>query len=364
MNRGRTLEIDGMRGWASFSVLLYHAFHEMLMNLLPWLNNAWLAPLIDGRLAVCVFFVLSGDALSSTFFSRGASDPRSIDTLVVRRYARLTIPILMSCAIVFAVRISHADYHLAANAIVDRPEWLGEFIPFDFSLLGLFKYSLIGVYASHTKLNSYNPFLWTMSVEMVGSMLVFIMCYLWPRIRNAKAVLVFLAVVLFALGTFFSLFFVGMLFGLLRHESFYVKFIDNRKWQFLCPAVLSALALLPVATSGQHVPLQFDLGIAAALVFLFYSHRGLRSMMRSRLSRWIGDISFPIYLVQFAVIISLESWLLVIWNSRHGSSGGLVMIGACTVLVTVLVAWLFRQLERLSLRRVDVLLLRILQGPP
>src|SRR5436190_12566173 len=95
----RALEIDGIRGWASLSVLVYHAFHEMFSRLLPWLNNAWFAPVFDGRLAVCVFFVLSGDALTAAFWARGGTDPRPIDRLLVRRYTRLTIPILMSCTL-------------------------------------------------------------------------------------------------------------------------------------------------------------------------------------------------------------------------------------------------------------------------
>jgi peptidoglycan/LPS O-acetylase OafA/YrhL len=357
----RALEIDGIRGWASFSVLLYHTFHEMFTRLLPWINSVWLAPVFEGRLAVCVFFVLSGDALTSNFFSRGGLHPTPIDRLAVRRYTRLTIPILMSCALVFILRMVHADWHNQASDIVDRPDWLGELIAFDFSAVGLLRYSLLGVYTGHSKANSYNPFLWTMAIEMIGSMLVFLTCYLWPRLRRGKVVLAAMASVLFALNSFYCLFFAGMLLGLLRTESFYARWAEKRSWQMVWLAAFVALVLLLVATNGHPLPLFFDLGMAIALVFVLYTQRGLRGFLRGRLSTWVGDISFPVYLVQFAVIISFESWLVAVWSAHRAGTGWLPLIGAAAVVVTLVAAWIFRQAERSILSYVDGIVLRVLR---
>ena len=86
---------------------------------------------------------------------------------------------------------------------------------------------------------------------------------------------------------------------------------------------------------------------------------------RGRLSTWVGDVSFPIYLVQFAVIISLESWLITVWAAHHAVAGWLPLIGLSAVVVTVLVAWIFRQAERGILSHVDAIVLRVLRrnGP-
>jgi peptidoglycan/LPS O-acetylase OafA/YrhL len=357
----RALEIDGIRGWASFSVLLYHTFHEMFTRLLPWINSAWLAPFFDGRLAVCVFFVLSGDALSTTFLARGGSNATSVDRLVIRRYTRLTIPIVMSCSLVFMVRLLHADWHNQASAIVDRPDWLGELIAFDFSAIGLLRYSLLGVYTSHTKASSYNPFLWTMSIEMIGSMLVFLTCYLWPRLRYQKALLGLLALVLFGLNSFLCLFFAGMFLGLLRTEAFFTERASSGPWQATSLGGFLLLVLFLVASNGHPLPLFCDLGVAVAFVFVLYSQQGLRGFLRGRLSTWVGDVSFPIYLVQFAVIISLESWLVTVWNARQAGTAWLPLIGLTAVAATLLVAWIFRQAERVLLAYADGLVLRALR---
>ena len=356
----RALEIDGIRGWASFSVLLYHTFHEMLTRLVPWINSAWLAPFFEGRLAVCVFFVLSGDALSTTFLAKGATNVGTIDRLVVRRYTRLTLPILMSCALVFLLRAAHADWHAAASVIVDRPDWLGELIGFDFTVVGLLRYALLGVYTSHAKATSYNPFLWTMSIEMIGSMLVFLTCYLWPRLRNAKLTVLVIAGMLFCLNSWFCLFFVGMFLGRLRVDSFYVGTMSEGRRQTGTMLGFIALALLLVVTNGHPLPLFFDFAVAIAIVFVLYSQHSLRTFLRGRLSTWVGDVSFPIYLVQFAVIISLESWLITLWSAQGASPGGLPLVALAAVMATLLAAAAFRVLERRLLGYADAAVLRVL----
>jgi len=358
----RALEIDGIRGWASVTVLLYHTFHEMLTRLVPWINSAWLAPCFEGRLAVCVFFVLSGDALSTTFLARGAVSPTSIDRLVVRRYTRLTIPILMSCALVFILRMVHADWHTEASAIIGRADWLGELIAFDFSVVGLLRYALLGVYTAHSKATSYNPFLWTMSIEMIGSMLVFLTCYLWPRLRSAKYAVGAVAALLFLLNSWFCLFFAGMLLGRLRVEGFYAGILRSGRRQAATFLGFIALVFLLVATDGHPLPLFFDLGVAVCIVFVLYSQHQLRSFLRGRLSTWLGDISFPIYLLQFAVIISLESWLVTVWSSRGAGPEWLPVIALTAVVVTLLAACIFRMAERVLLGYADAVVLRVVRG--
>jgi peptidoglycan/LPS O-acetylase OafA/YrhL len=360
-SQARAHEIDGIRGWASFSVLLYHVFNQMFTALVPWINSPWLAPFLQGRLAVCVFFVLSGDALTTVFFARGGSDPSSIDRLVVRRYTRLTIPIFMSCALPFILRLAHADLHDEASVVLNRTNWLGKVIEFPFSIVGFLRYSLLGVYTGHSNAVSYNPFLWTMSLEMIGSMLVFLTCYLWPRLRHRKAVLAGVALALFALNSFLCLFLVGMLFGLLRSESFFARVSGGKLRQLAWLAAFLALALVLVATYGIQLPLFFDLAMAIAIVFVLYSQRRLRNFLRGRLSRWVGDLSFPIYLVQFAMIISFESWLAIVWNAHGGGTGWLPLIGVATVCATLLAAWLFRQAEKTALGYADSLILRVLR---
>ena len=87
---------------------------------------------------------------------------------------------------------------------------------------------------------------------------------------------------------------------------------------------------------------------------------GLRNFLRGRLSTFVGDLSFPVYLVQFAVIISFESWLVTVWSEHRAATAWLPLIGVSAVLVTLLVAWIFRLAEKSLLHRLDGVVLRVL----
>src|SRR5262245_41931407 len=63
----RVHEIDGVRGWAALSVLFFHLFWELFGGVVPAFRSSILRFWLDGPLAVYIFFVLSGDALSWPF---------------------------------------------------------------------------------------------------------------------------------------------------------------------------------------------------------------------------------------------------------------------------------------------------------
>lgn len=358
----RIHELDGIRGWAALIVLLFHTFGEMLKFAVPSMHSVWLAPIFSGDIAVAVFFVLSGDALSNGYFARGA---KAIDRLLVRRYFRLTIPIFLSCLITYLIIITGHDYHLEASVILRRPEWLGHFLQFNESLIGFLLYSLLGVYTSHSPELSYNPFLWTMSIEIVGSMLVFLLCYLWQRLKKPQWVCFGLVVWLTAIGSFFALFFAGMLLGYFRQQGSFEKLLCKRGHQYLALATVVGLIGISIVTAGMHKPAALRplmLLVAMLLVFCFYTQKHLKSFFSNEFSRFLGEISFPLYLVHFQILISLMSWLIIQDYSIKGTIDQTAMLCfACiAVVVSIIVAWCFGLIERYILKRLDSLVLPLL----
>lgn len=361
----RAVEIDGIRGWASLIVLFYHAFLEMLRVAVPAVGHPLLAPLFSANLAVSVFFVLSGDALSLSFFQSGR--PGAIDRLVVRRYFRLTIPILMSCFVTYVLMKAGLDYHVRAAELLHRQDWLGNFLQFSPSFYEFLKYSLLKVYTTHTPEMAYNPFLWTMSIEMIGSMLVFLLCYLWPRLRSGERVCVFLAIALVMLGSNFALFFAGVLFSYLRRGGVLDRLLADRQHQFIALAAVAACVGIYIIDAGwtqSIVPLHRVLIplLSMALVFCAYTHRGLKAFFSNRFARLLGVISFPLYLLQFQVLISLDSGLVVHDYAAKGrlDPGALLGFAVATIGVTIAAAGCFAVLERAALRAVDRRVLRLL----
>ena len=362
----RAVEIDGIRGWASLIVLLFHAFREMLKGIVPEVDNPLLAPLFAADLAVSIFFVLSGDALSLSFFHSGQLG--AVDRLVVRRYFRLTVPILMSCLVTYFIMTAGLDYHLEAEQILGNQSWLGRFLHFSPSLYECLKYSLMKVYVAHTTDLSYNPFLWTMSIEMTGSMLVFLTCYLWSRLKSGEQVCIYLVIGLTALGSSFSLFFAGLLFSHWRRRGVFEGLLASRRHQYialLAAASCIAVYVLAGGLNSTHEVLRRLLipTLSIALVFCAYTQRGLKAFFSCGASRFLGVISFPVYLLQFQVLISLMSWLVVRDYSanRELGHGALLGFAAITVAVTIAAAWVFSKVERLALKAIDGHVLRILK---
>jgi peptidoglycan/LPS O-acetylase OafA/YrhL len=360
----RLAEIDGIRGWAAVCVLLYHLTWEMFGEVAPSIRNPLTHIFLDGPLAVYVFFVLSGDALSSGFVSTRAYS--SLAKGVLKRYFRLTGPIFFSCAIVYALMKLGLTYNTAAARVVGREDWLGVFISFNPDLLELIRYGLIEVYTNHTAQASYNPILWPMSVEMIGSLVVFSFCAVLPHLRRPLAVALSCAVSLWILGSWYSLFFFGLSFSLLRPHGFFDQMRANRRVQILslvglvCIGVADGFALSGPATVGdaKYVkPPELSILMATALVFLIYCNAKLISLMRTGFSRYLGKISFPLYLTHFAVILSLTSYEIVEAGNHLSLSNGLFIV-TTSIAAALLLADICARLEGKYLGWIDGLLLR------
>jgi peptidoglycan/LPS O-acetylase OafA/YrhL len=259
------------------------------------------------------------------------------------------------------------DYHSEAAQILGRQNWLGAFLHFSPSLYECLKYSLLKVYVAPTGDLSYNPFLWTMSVEMAGSMLVFLVCYLWPRLKSGEQVCIYLIIGLTAIGSFFALFFAGVLYSHWRQRGVFERLLANRRHQYIALFVVAfCIALYVLAgdpeSSDKVLHRLMIPTLSMALVFCAYTQRQLKTFFSNTLSRFLGVISFPVYLIQFQVLISLMSWLVVRDYSAHGQLDRVALLGFAVITVagTIAAAWGFSRIERFALKTIDRRVLRIL----
>jgi peptidoglycan/LPS O-acetylase OafA/YrhL len=361
--------LDGIRGWASLMVLLFHVLPETNRALLPELDTSLVTMICDGPLAVYVFFILSGEALSAGYLRTG--DLGIVRTLASRRYFRLTVPILLASALVWLAMVSGLDAHRAAAPLL-RSRWLAAFLDFAPSLGGLLSYALRDVYFDPPAALHYVPLLWTMHIELLGSCLVFGLLALlhgWgPRQRlTAYAVTLLLAAVFVPLLTGFV---IGMLLGEARQHG-HLESLRRSRWRW--PTLLLALLLLfgisaIRGAAHYHVAIRYVLRAyldhapdtpnpllvyanALGLFLLVALLPPLERFLGGRLSRFLGEISFPLYLVQFAVLITLTSWLVVRFvDPAHPARVTLYAIAAAFATASLLLAYGFAQVERRALR--------------
>lgn len=349
----RQIEIDGIRGWAALVVLLFHLVWEVFGVIRPSYRSPLIHSALDGTLAVYVFFILSGDALSLTFTDPSRSGLN--ERVVVKRYFRLVGPILFSSLTVYALMKLGLTFNHKASPIAQRADWFGLFLPFKPSLGDVFRYSLMGVFTDPTFQKSYNPFLWPMGIELVGSLIVFSVGMVYRRLVSPLTVCLSASVYLMILGSVFSLFFVGISLGILRAKGTFIDLQELPFGRLLCAFSLVGLVGFNVFTNPYVTP--NDAGRyaeAAVLVFVLYASSDCVGFMRSNASQFLGRISFPLYFMQFPVIASWTSWCLVHSQAHpHSAWKSAPLVIVTSVIITVFVAYGAELLEARYLRALD-----------
>ena len=201
---------------------------------------------------------------------------------------------------------------------------------------------------NHVAHTSYNPFLWTMSYEMLGSIMVLLWLYMENEIRHPKAIMVVCIAALLIAGSPLACFFIGLLYGQLRAQGIFAR-LQEASWA----QKASWIGLLGCAAFTPFIErsiLSYTLS-AAIVLLLIYANRSLSAFLaHNSLSRFLGKISFPLYLVHFSVIASLSSWLIVVAD-RQGALTSSVAWGIilATVAASILAAILFEPVERLTM---------------
>ena len=274
-------------------MLLHHLFVDGLPANSFMADRALWAKVffLNGTLAVSVFFVISGFSLSIRYLETG--DGGALGRIAAGRYLRLALPIFAICAVTYVLLVLGLIPPAA-----QRPSPLDQFLSFSPAIDGLLSFALLKVFVAYSGAESYDPPLWTMTYEFFGSFMVFaLIAYLRPsRLRTLLLAVLFL--LLTALQTYFALFVAGILiadlFPLIGAST-----AANRAGAILCGAGLVLIVLPHIWFAAVYV------GGATCLTAGAVFCAPLRRFFENRVSGFLGWISFPLYLVQAAVIYTL-----------------------------------------------------------
>lgn len=359
----RARELDGLRGWAALMVVLYHLIVESLGTLFPSFKTAPFRVVMDGDLAVSIFFVVSGGALAMPYLRSGRF--QDLVPNFLHRYFRLTVPILMSCVLVWMLMKLHLVQHVKAASLLHREDWLGAWLQFDPHVIRMMKFALLDVYGSVDGRLSYNPFLWTMSYEMFGSLVVFCLCACHFYIRNPLRVYGAFALCLVLVGNYIGLFVVGFCLALMRarRDAAHQETMDFAGGgAALVVLVVSAAGALIASGQARHVLTMIE---AIAICQVAYRVDPVRRVLSSSVSAWLGRISFAMYWVQFALLVSLYSAGVVYLGERGQLTAGAGLALALLVTLACLLASVIGTfMEERLLRGIKSRLSRLLVNEP
>lgn len=306
--------LDGLRGCAACVVLFSHLAIAL---------NSPLLGIFNGNAAVCVFFVLSGYVLTDLSQRSELTFPAQ----ALRRYVRLVGPMLLTSTFAWALLALGLFQNQQAAAALNN-WWLGSWYKFDGSFPGMLAETFYGVFISGQSI--YNCNLWTMRPELIGSLYLFVI--------NATAsarglrVLCYVALTLFYMADYMPLFPVGALLYEFHPElaRWAQRLRDNVPALALIafPLVFAiglGLCLVQGSAGGvlaKLLALISDLMardadrywhmLGATIVVAATLHWPFaQTILGSRAGRFLGKISFVLYLIQVPIICSLTSWLFL-----------------------------------------------------
>lgn len=217
----RFMELEGLRVVAASVVVIFHALLIFYPAFFYGVGSSWasvknsnfetilyqnpFAGVLSGTFAVGIFFVLSSFVLSIGFFQ--TSDSSIIRKLASKRYLRLMLPALASVLIAFiAMRLGSVGLMREVGAIT-HSDWLGSLWTFPANIFDAFNQGVATIFTTG-KVN-YNPVLWSIHYEFLGSMIIFgsMLMFATSKYRwIAYAILIF-----WFINTWFFSFILGMI---------------------------------------------------------------------------------------------------------------------------------------------------------
>lgn len=376
---GKDISADGLRGIAAGSVVLHHfllAFFPLgFVSLYPWvagegaksgvtervISHPLLIALWNGQLPVCIFFVLSGYVLTKRYFATG--DGENIRSQAARRYIRLGVPVFASVMLAYVVSQSGAYGTQDATAIT-HSQWLVQNATHHVRLIAALK---IGVYAAmlqnHIELNRV---LWTMRVELIGSMLIFAYCLLAGRRHVIASATYAVLVVSFAPRDwpYYIAFLIGAHIGRASAPSSRVLLYAIGLAGYLIastPLTSDVWLWLPAA-----IPRLAVASVLGGALIVYAIRFGIGSwLLRSRPVQFLGRISYPLYLIHLTVLLSVGCWVFAAAIHAGQSRCVSASLALLTFLaVTLPLSWLFeRYVDASAVRFAKWVMNRRLRSP-
>ena len=378
-NATRVGWLDGLRGLAAMQVVLMHyvfAFlpavgsgYPLKISDLGWhgLVSIPFGFLFDGAFAVYLFFIMSGAALTYSFSAR----PLAIIPAILRRLIRLGLPMGGAVLLAATLFILLPEAHVTAARVTGSP-WLEGIGPREISVatiahqiafeglfLGFDASSLLPVwmrpFVSLSQANgAFDTPLWTLHIEFWGSVLVLLLVGVRASASHTAYRVVCLVLACALLLSPLSLFIVGHLAA--RHLG-----RSNGQTSY---AVLGAFSLglgillcgvqtiAPVSMLWRLLPppslgLQGDAAslqkmIGAVLVFGGLALLPVLQRQTNRPPfRWLGKISFSLYLTHLPLQATGVAAGLVLLNGLPWDGGDIALTCAAGILLSLAIAVAF-----------------------
>lgn len=330
----RITYLDGLRGLAALVVLISHylctfypAFiwervtdvHTSDAFELLAAHSAWKI-LYNGSFAVSVFFAISGYVLSYTFFAKGNKE--MIVSSAFRRCFRLGIPVLASALLSYLLMKLNWYAPAFKTSSVSYSAWLAENWNFDPDFFLSINDPLYWLRNNIT--TRYNNVLWTITTEIKGSYLVYVILLLAGKSKWRW--LLYAAVGCFTFNTYYTLFISGMILCDLQ---------QTRLKQLPVAASILLLCVAVYLGSGIHLSyvnnwLNTEFIAAFLLLFVCTTTPLIQQLLSLKAIRFSGEISFALYLFH---LLWIGTFVCLLFNTFYFDAGFSYHVSALSAII-------------------------------
>ncbi len=383
-NPGKVFYLEGIRGVAAFCVFLHHfclAFYPAYFDGNP--QRAHFASLevsyyrgifcfiTNGKFWVAIFFILSGFVLSRKYFN-----DNSITTLVSaaqRRFLRLFIPVGFTVILAFTLMKMGLFHHIEVSKLTKNDWWLPSLWTIDTNFGTLLQHLAYNVmFFADGRGGAYDTTLWTMPIELFGSLLVFAALALTQSTVRRVFALVLLLYFFLVTGyysgpLYFQYYYCAFILGIL------LNYVERRPKSFgggipLLPLVLVALGLLlgtfpetgfSVGTiwektvsneASKQFPVPHIIG-SFLVIWGFVISPGMQKLFSKKIFVFLGFISFSLYLLHPLIIGTFSSSLFLnLSQSMTYNSAGFMVLLLSTAVVLALSWAMAKYVDSFGLR--------------
>ena len=362
--------LDGLRGVAAIIVLLYHHFEEFGPGITSF----------HGYLAVDFFFILSGFVVGYAYDDRWKStnnpNGMTLADFFKRRLIRLH-PMLL-----FGMFFGLLMFYFGAGSnlpTIMQSHWPTILVSFVFAILLIPVPKMFDV-RGWGEVNSFNGNSWTLGYEYLANILYALF------IRHLSKTMLTFLVIFFAMLTigmglgfdFFGImntrpdyqpigtfiggwdmnpdqlllgwtrllypFFAGLLLSRIMANSKSSQDSDsllNRHGFLIASVCLSVILLIPYIGS-QDQPLyngvyEIICILIAFPVIVYMGAKGTVSGKSHSFCKWLGDISYPLYITHSPIIFTLcIGWKA---NNPEATPDQIVFVCCCSIILSLMVAW-------------------------
>lgn len=355
--------LDGLRGVAALLVVWYHVFEGY-----AFAGGTLIESINHGYLAVDFFFILSGFVIGYAYDDRWGKS-LTVKNFFKRRLIRLHPMVVMGAVlgvITFCIqgREQWDGTHVATSMVM----WALLFAMFFIPAYPGAGYEVRG----NGEMFPLNGPSWSLFFEYIGNILY----ALFIRRLSTKALTVFVVLLGICLACFAifdvsgygmigvgwtldSVNFVGgllrMLFpfslGLLLSRNFKPVKVRGAFW--ICSFVLLVLFCVPYVEGVEPICMNglfeaFCIVVVFPVLIILGASGNTTDKTSTRICKFLGDISFPLYITHYPFMYLFYSWLI---ENQYFTFGETWQVALCVYVWNILVAYLCLKLYDEPVRR-------------